>query len=406
MPPEDELCLLLARAELSLEARGRVLSLLGGPIEWPKLFERARRYGIFPLLYSGLRTLGFPGVPEPVRMEWTKTFNLNAIRNEFFSRELARILRLLGEAGIPVIPLKGTVLGESLYGDPALRVCADIDFLVPPRHAAEGFHALVSSGYRPEFNHPRLLDFAVRYGKHCVLTREEGPYAYTLELHFGLFWGGQLERELLEAIWSEADHKICYGVPAFALSAEWEFLYLAVHAAQHAWLSLMWYADLDRICRRGAIDWKKADEKAQWLGWSTAVRSSLAVCHWLFETPLDPACASAPPFRLGSADLCHGCGAGVPPAVAGASRWWEASPSDLQVPTENLFLLRLLKTPTRKLRYLAIRLLVPTRSEYNLLPLPNWLFFLYYPLRPLRVACGTVGWFVKTGWTKIRRLLL
>ena len=381
MAPEDELCLLLARARLSLEARERALSLLAGPLDWPQLFECARRCGIFPLLYAALRTLGFPGVPDPVRSEWGKIFRFNAIQNELLAGELARILRSLGDAGIPVMPLKGIALGESLYGDPALRVCADIDVLVPTRNMAEAFHLVLSSGYQTEFTQPRLLDLVVCYGKHCVLTRQERLRGYTLELHSGLLWGGRLERELLEAIWSDADRRSFYGVPAFALSAEWEFLYLAVHAAQHAWLSLAWYADLDRLCCRGAIDWKKVNEKAKWLGWEAAVRSSLAACQSLFETPLDPAFVSAPPTS---------------PHVP--------LPSDLQVPSENLFLFRLLKTPARKLRYLGIRLLVPTPAECQLLPLPAWLFFLYYPLRPLRVACNTARWFVQAGLRAVRRM--
>jgi hypothetical protein len=383
MPPEDELCLLLARGQLSLGTRKRALDLLAGPLEWPRLFERARRYGIFPLVYAGLNTLGFPGVPDPIQAEWTKIFRLNAIQNELFAKELARLLRILGDAGIPVAPLKGTVLAESLYGDAALRTCADIDVLVPPRHAIEAFHVVVSSGYQPEITLPRLLDLVARYGKHFVLTRYDPLRAYTLELHSGLYWGGQLERELLETIWSDAGRKSFYGVPAFALSAEWEFLYLAVHAAQHAWLSLTWYVDLDRLCRRGAIDWKSVNEKAQGLGWDATVRSSLAVCRALFDTPLDPVFGATPPPRLS-------------PVLP---------PSDFQVPSENLFLLRLLNTPARKLHYLAIRLLVPTPAECNLVPFPASLFFLYYLLRPLRLTCNAARWLVQGAWKSVRRAL-
>jgi hypothetical protein len=383
--PEDELCLLLARAQLSPQARERALRLLAGPLQWPQVFESARRYEVFPLLYAGLHTLGFPGVPDPIHQEWTRVFQFNAIRNGLLTRELARIIRLLGDAGIPTMPLKGLALGESLYGDPALRVCADIDVLVPTKNVAEAFHLLLSSGYEAEFTQPRLLDLVVRYGKHCILTRQDGMRAYYLELHSGLLWGGQLERELLERVWSDAGRKSFYGVPAFALSAEWEFLYLAVHAAQHGWPSLKWYADLDRLCRRGMIDWKKVNEKAKWLGWQAAVRSSLAACGSFFETPLDPALGSTPPPRRSR----------VP------------RPSDLQVPSENLLLLRLLNTPTRKLRYLAIRLLVPTPAECKLLPVPPSLFFLYYALRPLRVACNSARWFAQAGikslWRARRR---
>ena len=383
MPPEDELCLLLARARLSPEARERALSLLADPLQWPRVFERARTFEVFPLLYAGLRALGFPGLPDPVRSKWAKIFRFNAMRNELLAIELARILRLLGDAGIPVMPLKGVALGESLYGDHALRVCFDIDVLVPPRHAIEAFHLVVSSGYQPEFTEPRLLDLVVRYAYHGVLIREERTRTYRLELHWALFSGGGLESELLEQVWSEAARKTFYGVPAFALSAEWEFLYLAVHAGQGSGLSLKWFADLDRLCSRGILDWKKVNDKAKSLGWDQAVRSSLAACGSLFETPI------APVFGLTAPPRCS-------PALL--------SPP-LSMPTDDLFNLRLLRTPSRKLRFLANRLLVPTPAECRLLPLPASLFFLYYALRPLRVAYVAFQWFIQAGMRMLSRML-
>ena len=133
MSPEDELCLLLARAQLfsrgagtGAQAAGEPVAMAAGPRTRQGVFE------VIPLLYAGLRTLGFPGVPDPVRSELAKLFRINGIRNELLDRELARILRLFADAGVPVMPLKGVALAESLYGDPALRVCSDINVLVPP----------------------------------------------------------------------------------------------------------------------------------------------------------------------------------------------------------------------------------------------------------------------------------
>jgi hypothetical protein len=383
MTPEDELCLLLARGRLPPEARDRALDLLASPLRWPLLLERARRFDILPLIYGSLQALGFPGVPNSVGGELANIFWNNANRTDFLGMELARILRLLGDAGVPVMPLKGIALAESLYDDPALRVCSDIDVLVPTQNAIEAFHLIVSSGYKPEFTQPLLLDLMVRYGKDCLLRREDRLCSYPIELHCGLVWGGPLERELLDQIWAEAGRKTFYGLPAFTLSADWEFLYLAVHAARRGWLSLKWYVDLDRICSRRMIDWEKVKQKAKWLGWEDAIRSSLSTCASLFDTPANPA------FGL----------------TAGPRRSNVPPPSDLQVPTEILFSLNLLKTPAQKLRYLSIRLLVPTSADCEFLPLPSALFFLYYPLRPLRVAGKTLGWFVQAGLKNLGRML-
>src|SRR5439155_10711561 len=139
MPPEDQLCLLLFRGELSPDAERQALELLASPLGWQRLLERARTHEVLPLLYRNLQALGFAGVPEPVRAELADAYGNNAIRNVLLAKELARVLSLLGEAGVPVMPVKGTALAESLYGDPALRVCADIDILVPPRYFIEAF---------------------------------------------------------------------------------------------------------------------------------------------------------------------------------------------------------------------------------------------------------------------------
>src|SRR5208283_2743336 len=113
---------------------------------------------------------------------------------------------------------------------------------------------IVAAGYKPEFTGEHLLDLEVRYGRDCSMSRQAGASTFAIDLHWGLAWGGPFERGLLEQLWAEASPATFRGVPAFALSAEWDFLYLALHAARHGWLSLKWYADLDRLCRRGMVD--------------------------------------------------------------------------------------------------------------------------------------------------------
>ena len=84
--------------------------------------ERARSHQVYPLVYRNLSDLGFSGVPEAVQSGLKSLYLANALRNQLLAEELARVLRLLGDAGIPVIPLKGVPLAQSLFGDPAARV--------------------------------------------------------------------------------------------------------------------------------------------------------------------------------------------------------------------------------------------------------------------------------------------
>jgi hypothetical protein len=385
MCSEDQLCLLLFRWAPSPEAGTRALELLASPLRWPLLVERARTHEVSPLLYRNLKTLGFPGVPESVRAELEDAFGNNAIRNVLLAKELARVLALLGDGGVPVMPLKGPALAESLYGDPALRVCGDLDILVPPKYAREAFRLLLTSGYKSGFPQPALLDLVARYGKDIALVREDGRCMYPLQLHCGLIWGGPVERSLLEEIWSEAGRKTFYGAPAYALSVEWEFLYLAVHAARHGLVPLKWLVDLDRLCCGGTMDWASVKEKARRLGWWEAVQSSLSACASLLETPVHPLFAATD----GRAPL----------------RFHAARPSALQILKEVLFSVRLLKPVSQKLRFLALRLFIPTPADCRFLPLPSSLFFLYGPLRPLRMTCTVAWWLVQAGMEKVRRAL-
>ena len=207
--------------------------------------------------------------------------------------------------------------------------------------------------------------------------RQDGTFAYPLQLHCGLIWGGPLERGVLEEIWSEADRKTFHGVPAYAPSPPWEFLYLAVHAARHGLRPLKWLVDLDRICSRGKIDWGHVGEKARLMGWDEAVRSSLAACASLLDTPI-PSLFSGTPAR--------------------APRGLDTAPrNNLQIPRETLFSIRLLKPLSQKLRFLAIRLFIPAPADCQFLPLPSSLFFLYFLLRPLRVVGAMTRWLVLAG---------
>ncbi len=383
MAPEDQLCLLLARRQLAPDVQKQILELVAGPVQWPLLVERAYEQAIAPLLYRALEILDFPAVPEPVRTELANYLAVNALRNQLLARELARLLQLLGDAKIPVIPLKSTVLAEALYEDPALRVCADIDLLVPTHHVIEAHNLILSSGYQSQITQPFLLKLLERYGKDCEMMREDQLCTYPLELHCGLVWGGRLERDLLKDIWADAVPKSFYGVPAFALSSDWEFLYLAVHAARHSRHSLKWFVDLDRFCSRGQLDWGSIKEKAERLGWEKAVRDSLTICAQLLSSPIEPAFAPATSeHRTGALD-----------------------PARLDVPGGLFFSLRLLRTPAQKLRFLAIRFLVPTSADGQFLPLPSSLAFLYYLLRPFRVAAKAAWWMVQAGLSQLRQVL-
>ena len=249
MTPEDELCLLLARGQLTPEVRTRILLFLATPLQWPLILEHAYSHQVYPLLYRSLRDLGFPGVPETVQAELKGLYLVNAFRNQLMAEELARLLRLLGEAGIRVVPLKGVALAQSLYGDVAARVCGDIDILVPPANAAQAINLLLASGYRTEVSDPYFSKLALRHGRHFNVVREGRGVSFLLEVHWILVQHSSKDNDAVRDLWAEARPQTCFGAPAFTLTPEWKVLYLCRH--RHSLILCLSCRRPQSLCDRG-----------------------------------------------------------------------------------------------------------------------------------------------------------
>lgn len=82
--------------------------------DWPRLLDEARDHGLLTLLHESLVASGI-AVPE--------FFHEAAIAQWASAQILAAGLESTLDAlkGITVMPLKGPMLAEELYGDPALR---------------------------------------------------------------------------------------------------------------------------------------------------------------------------------------------------------------------------------------------------------------------------------------------
>jgi hypothetical protein len=402
---EDQLILLLARGKLSDHAEKRARALLARPLDWAVILEHVTTEEVYPLFYrnlerltclsgelgagsknheagSGEQTAGgeWQMADSPVigpawgREQLKNLCRINAFRNKLLTEELVRVLLLLHGAGIQTIPLKGVALAQSLYGDTGLRVCLDTDILVPRSKTAEAVQLLREQGYKTEFKSRFFARVLLRHDIEYALRREEREFRYLLELHWGVSWGASSERGAMEDLWAEACPSVAFGAPAYALSPEWQILFLSAHAARHRWQGLKWLIDLQELISSTEINWGRLDNKSKQLGWGELLRISVHACHALFGAP-------APPnFPLG-----------------GLPSWFKLFPACAPTGLPSAFFAtRFLKRPSEKLRYVARVFLIPTLAEWRLVSLPSSVEFLYYPLRPMRLLS-------KWGWALMAR---
>jgi hypothetical protein len=385
LTPDDRLLLVLARGGLTPELEDRARALTGH-VSWSRLLDRGEAHGVAPLVARNLEALGWSGVPQPVRAAFEAARRINAARNLLAARELGRVLEGLDRVGVRGIPLKGVALSESLYGDGALRVSADLDVLVPRDGVTRAWTVLRELGYAMADHEQRVE--AAEVG---LLLESNIEYAFAspaaagcpVELHWDIAWRWPHGAAAIADLWADARPRRFHGVPAHALGAEWELLYLAVHAARHRWDSLKWLVDIHEICGRGGLDWERVRAKADRFGLTGALEISLQAAAALFDTPIPS--SVAPRVLPAWLDLF--------PATPDPVDLWQGA----------LYPARLFARPSEKLRYLARVLLVPTLAERRLIRLPAGLEALYYLLRPLRLG-GRWGLEVACTWIdRLRR---
>ncbi len=367
---EDRLVLALVVGGAEEQANAGSARLLAGDLDWAVILERIGAHGLGPLACRGLSALGWAGVPLHARERLEAASRVAALRNDLLMDDLASALRALAHAGVPAIPLKGPMLAETLYGDPGLRECSDLDLLVPREAVPRAWAVLAAERWAPAEAYlveSRDLNWLVESNIEYAFARSRGEFTSVLELHWDLAWRWRRGGLAAERLWARARPAHVRGVPCLALDDATQLLYLAIHAARHRWQAAKWLVDIHELARRADVDWDEVARISAELRLADVVRISLAACHVLFATPL--------PRALGPVALPHWL------------RLYPAEPTATDMWSDALLPVRLIAGPIARLRYLARVLLTPTLAERRLLRLPARLEPLYWLLRPLRLGC-------------------
>lgn len=272
------LCLTLAGAGAEVEWP----TLSAG--DWDRLASLASEEVVAPLLFAAVRS-GEPHglaqhMPSPVRDQLARTYYSTTARNQVRFQEMDRFLPALGEAGIPVVVLKGAALAETVYPEAGLRPMSDVDLLIPARWLRESIRILKTCGYT-----------LLKITSHAVL--EGGPHnAVFVELHWALVPNkAQSQEKALAWFWERTQPlPRCPIVSMFSPTSNW--LYVLSHLAvqnQASLMELLKYYDLWLLATTYAedIDWRAIVEQAIFTGWLAAIPATFGGLQERFglETP-------------------------------------------------------------------------------------------------------------------------
>jgi hypothetical protein len=213
---------------------------------WAQLFAYASYHGVLTVVRAAIGCN--PSVPAEIREDVDRRCAVEQLWYDHMSAELERSVSLLSSAGIDPLALKGLALARRLYPSPAMRHCMDIDLLVPPEEFDRASAALRAAGYASETG--VSASYLRRYGHHLTFTRAG---SVPVELHFQSYagFGVVLPAHMLlaRARPMPLSDSVSVKIPA----PEDEFLYLAVHAAGHSFVRLVWLYDLKMLLRRHPV---------------------------------------------------------------------------------------------------------------------------------------------------------
>ena len=219
------------------------------------LLTICRDHGILLIVNESLKEVAQQIFSVKGLESWRSAVAANTLHSLEMHRELQQLISLFDEADLPAMPFKGPTLSERLYGDPLLRMSADLDLLVPREHVASMVDLLIKVGYLAEFDRgdlERWLKPNARYF-HCGLVSENRKWL--VEIHWSLFAGWR-KTHLPKSSGTER-------FPGGVGDVIETLLYLCKHGAHHWWIELKWVVDIDRCVRATHdLDWEELFTRA------------------------------------------------------------------------------------------------------------------------------------------------
>jgi hypothetical protein len=350
----------------------RVMAACHEGINWDGFLALVDRHRV--LVPQGtLRRLVGDRLPDRV-YEQLKSRSAEACRQAL--RQAAELLRLhkaFGARGIEMIPLKGIILSLRLFGDAGTRFSYDLDLLIRPKSLDEADQILRREGYRLIFPDFELT----KKRKQWVLAQEwhfryyHDSHRLLIELHWRL---SQWNIEHVAELWNHTQPTTWMGASFLNLKDDTLLLFLCDHGSKHQWRRIKWLGDVAALlAQERSFCWENLLALADRFDLSRSLAQAGLLVHWLYGIPL--------PAPLIELILRQKAAGALASRAVEAMLLSEEGQLALQVRLKNRVFPARLRERLR--RSVCLRSNSIPAYEFKECPLPDGLFWLYFPLRPL-----------------------
>ena len=358
-------------------------------LDWDRFESALQQHRVQPLLIRGLKGMGADTLEGyPVLKKYRAQQNKYALESLRRLQALAQVNTALAGNGIRMISMKGPLLSIELYGDPSMRTSRDLDVMVAEEDLYRAGDILTGLGYVPEANPFHKTPLRRKYygiiepDKHLVYHKED----VCVELH----WKGNFQtEETFNALWERREEQLLFGQPIAVMGADDRYPALIIHAAEHGFHRLRWLLDLYELQKKPRFRWEKTFRQLSAQGLGELAMETMLVMYRLNLPGLedisfdgisltrleDGLCLRLPEALEQTGRRALALCEAVYPLWQSETKWGDPR----QKNHDRLLPVSLLpQSPLQKL----LIVIGPSSYELKLIDLPDWLFWLYFIIRP------------------------
>lgn len=381
-PDIAALVLFLSREQLPLQEYDRARARCAKVTDWDLVAAIAARKFVAPMLYNHLSKIKPANLPSDT-LEKMKTdallssamsLKIAAAQSEFYKKCLAPVK-------CRHVFLKGVALAQQYYQNPGMRVARDIDVLVPDDAIEDVVLAALTNGYRLKIKEDVLTSKPDRRTLNTLLKYDQivpmlSPENVWFEIHTRIDYGLEIfatERLLAGAISLDGTGTGPCGPPTTE-----HFCFVCYHSTRHTWSRLHWLADANSMMQHPSFVLEDVMEFAVSVGLDPTVAATLEFLElarttsWVGQT--------RKPKTNAQKILSH--------AIANLEDDFQTE-MDIRAKFGYLGLPYswMLNRDSKLRAYLnrSVARILPSYYLYEKIPLPEWLQWLYYPIKPFFV---------------------
>jgi len=228
-----ELLLLLAHYPYNESSREILSRMLSEIKDWELFVKLVNDHGIIALAAYNIKEAGLEKMlPEKALAVLENGQMQSIVRNAWLTERWKEVNKILNEAGIKHILLKGMALEHTIYESKGLRQMTDNDILIKREEAIKAWELLQEKGFKINLQKsPLHRKIILEASQHLPALYKEG---YALEIHTRLFDEWDTGQKAYNEFFEKAEGFVIGDSSAYILPKEIHIDYLVKHFKRHA----------------------------------------------------------------------------------------------------------------------------------------------------------------------------